>query len=72
MPTRDIEDHIRDIYGIDVSPSMVSKITDKILPMISEWQSRSLEHLYPIVYLDAIPNGHYPVGAFDRAPIPRF
>lgn len=54
MSTRDIEDHMRDIYGIEVSPSMVSKITDKILPMISEWQSRSLDRVYPIVFLDAI------------------
>lgn len=42
------------IYGIDVSPTMVSRITDKILPMISEWQSRPLDRVYPIIYLDAI------------------
>ena len=54
MSTRDIEDHMRDIYGIDVSPAMVSKITDKILPMVTEWQSRTLERVYPIVFLDAI------------------
>lgn len=54
MSTRDIEDHMRDIYGIDVSPSMVSKVTDKILPMVAEWQSRPLDRVYPIVYLDAI------------------
>ena len=54
MSVRDIEDHMRDMYGIDVSPAMVSKITDKVLPMISEWQSRPLERVYPIVYLDAI------------------
>lgn len=54
MSTRDIEDHMRDIYGIDVSPTMVSKITDRILPMITEWQSRPLERVYPIVFLDAI------------------
>lgn len=54
MSTRDIEDHMRDIYGVDVSPTMVSRITDKILPMIAEWQSRPLERVYPIVFLDAI------------------
>lgn len=54
MSTRDIEDHMRDIYGIDVSPTMVSKVTDKILPMITEWQSRPLDRVYPIVFLDAI------------------
>ena len=44
---------MRDIYGIEVSPSMVSKITDKNLPMIAEWHSRALDRVYPIVYLDA-------------------
>lgn len=63
MSTRDIEDHMRDIYGIDVSPSMVSKITDKILPMISEWQSRPLDRVYPVVFLDAI---HFKVRKDNR------
>ncbi len=63
MSTRDIEDHMRDIYGIDVSPSMVSKITDKILPTITEWQSRPLDKIYPIVYLDAI---HFKVRKDNR------
>jgi transposase-like protein len=63
MSTRDIEDHMRDIYGIDISPSMVSKITDKILPMISEWQSRPLDRVYPVVFLDAI---HFKVRKDNR------
>ena len=54
MSTRDIEDHMKDIYGVDVSPSLVSKVTDKVLPQIFEWQSRPLDRVYPIVYLDAI------------------
>lgn len=54
MSTRDIESHMRDIYGVDVSPTLVSKVTDKILPQVSEWQTRPLERVYPIVYLDAI------------------
>lgn len=54
LSARDIEKYMQDIYGIDVSPTMVSKITDKILPMIAEWQSRPLERIYPIVFLDAI------------------
>ena len=54
MSTRDIEAHMRDIYGIDCSPELVSRVTDKIMPMIIEWQSRPLDRLYPIVYLDAI------------------
>lgn len=63
MSTRDIEDHMRDLYGIDVSPTMVSKITDKIMPMIAEWQSRPLERIYPIVFLDAI---HFKVRQDNR------
>jgi putative transposase len=54
MSTRDIENHMKDIYGIHVSPSMVSKVTDKILPLVYEWQSRLLDPVYPIVFLDAI------------------
>lgn len=54
VSTRDIENHMRDIYCIAVSPTMVSKITDKVMPMIAEWQSRPLERIYPIVFLDAI------------------
>jgi putative transposase len=54
MSTRDIEDAIREIYGSDVSPALVSKITDKILPEANEWQNRPLESVYPIVYFDGI------------------
>jgi transposase-like protein len=63
MSTRDIEDHMKDIYGIEVSSSMVSKITDKIMPMVIEWQSRPLDMIYPIVYLDAI---HFKVRRENR------
>ncbi|ABO50349.1 transposase, mutator type [Desulforamulus reducens MI-1] len=63
MSTRDIEDHMRDIYGIDVSPTMVSRITDKIMPMVIEWQSRPLDRVYPIVFLDAI---HFKVRQDNR------
>ena len=54
LSTRDIEDHIRDIYGVNISSALVSRITDKIMPEIAEWQSRPLEKVYPIVFLDAI------------------
>ncbi|MEG6617654.1 transposase, partial [Peptococcaceae bacterium 1198_IL3148] len=63
MSTRDIEDHMRQIYGVDVSPTMVSKITDKILPLIAEWQSRPLNRVYPVVFLDAI---HFKVRQDNR------
>lgn len=63
MSTRDIEDHMQDIYGIHVSPTMVSKVTDKILPLVFDWQSRPLDRVYPIVYLDAI---HFKVRQENR------
>ena len=58
MTTGDIETHIRDIYGIEVSDTTVSRITDKILPIAKEWQQRPLESVYAVVFLDAI---HYHV-----------
>ena len=58
MTTGDIETHIRDIYGIEVSDTTVSRITDKILPVAKEWQQRPLEPIYAVVFLDAI---HYHV-----------
>ena len=58
MTTSDIEAHIRDIYGIEVSDTTVSRITDKILPTAKEWQQRPLESIYAVVFMDAI---HYHV-----------
>ena len=54
MSTRDISKHIEDLYGSSISASTISEITDKIIPEIKQWQSRPLESVYPIVYLDAI------------------
>lgn len=54
MTTSDIETHIRDIYGVEVSDTTVSRITDKILPIAKEWQQRPLESIYAVVFLDAI------------------
>ena len=58
MSTRDIHDQSRDLYGIELSAEMVSKITDKILPQVKEWQSRPLAPIYPFVFMDCI---HYKV-----------
>ena len=58
MTTSDIEAHIQDIYGVEVSDTTVSRITDKILPVAKEWQQRPLEAIYAVVFLDAI---HYQV-----------
>jgi len=54
MSTRDIEDHLHDIYGVDASASLISRITDKIMPELSEWQSRPLSEVYPVVFFDGI------------------
>ena len=54
MSTRDINKHIQEIYGVDVSAEMVSKITDKIIPLVEKWQNRPLEDIYYFTFLDAI------------------
>ena len=54
MTTSDIEYHIRDIYGLSISDSTVSRITDKILPLVKEWQGRPLDSVYAVVFMDAI------------------
>lgn len=54
MTTSDIEGHIREIYGITVSDSTISRVTDKILPIVKEWQMRPLESVYAVVFMDAI------------------
>ncbi len=54
MSQRDIEDHLREIYGAEIPQSLISKITDKILPAVNEWQNRPLASIYPIIYFDGI------------------
>ena len=63
MSTRDIHDQLNDLYGIGLSAEMVSKITDKILPQVKEWQSRLLNLVYPFVFMDCI---HYKVCGDSR------
>ena len=54
ISTRDIQDTLIELYGVDVSPTLISKITDKIWDKVEEWQNRPLASIYPIIYLDAI------------------
>lgn len=54
MTTREIQGHLKEIYKVEVSPSLISTVTDAVLEDVKAWQSRPLEALYPIVYLDAI------------------
>lgn len=58
MSNRDIKAQLEELYGINVSPSMISTITDKIMGSAAEWQNRTLDKVYPIAYLDAV---HYKV-----------
>jgi putative transposase len=54
MSQRDIEDNLREIYGCEIPQSLISKITDKIMPEVNEWQNRPLETIYPVIYFDGI------------------
>lgn len=54
MSQRDIEDTLREIYGSDISQSMISKITDRILPEVNDWQNRPLDKIYPVIFFDGI------------------
>ena len=54
LTTREISEQIEDIYGFETSAEMISKVTDKIMPQIEEWQQRTLSEVYPIVFIDAI------------------
>ena len=54
MTTREIQAHLKEIYKVEVSPSLISTVTDAVLDDVKAWQSRPLEPVYPIVYLDAI------------------
>lgn len=63
MSQRDISAHIEDIYGMPLSAQSISRMTDKIIPMIEEWQHRPLESKYPFIFMDAI---HYKVKHNNR------
>jgi putative transposase len=54
VSTRDIQDHLANLYGIDVSATLISNVTNKIVPLIKEWQNRPLQGVYAVVFLDAI------------------
>ncbi|GAC1662072.1 MAG: IS256-like element ISSod18 family transposase [Flavisolibacter sp.] len=54
LSTRDIQGQLQELYGVEVSPTLISNVTDAILDEVKTWQSRPLDHVYPIIYLDAI------------------
>lgn len=63
LTTREINEQIQDLYGIEVSATMVSNITDQIIPEIKEWQERPLDDIYPFVFIDAV---HFSVREDNR------
>jgi putative transposase len=54
MTVRELQGHLADLYGLDVSPGLISAVTDAILDEIAEWQDRPLEAVYPLVFFDAL------------------
>ena len=54
MTTRDISAHLRDVYGVEASAEMISRMTDRILPVAKEWQNRPLERKYAVVFMNAV------------------
>jgi putative transposase len=68
MTTREIQGHLKDLYQVEVSPTLISNVTDSVLEDVRAWQSRPLDRVYPIVYLDALhvkrrENGHVQTSA---------
>jgi putative transposase len=54
MTTREIQEHLREIYGVEISPTLISQVTDAVLGEMKAWRERPLDAIYPIVYLDAL------------------
>ena len=54
MSTREITGHLEEIYGVEVSPTLISSVTESVLEEVKVWQGRPLDAIYPIVYLDAL------------------
>jgi len=54
MTTRDIRAHLREMYDVDVSPDLISRVTDGVLEELAEWQSRPLDRVYPVIFIDAL------------------
>ena len=54
MSQRDIAEQIKELYDVEISPELVTKITEKIMPEVTAWQNRPLEKIYPFIFMDAI------------------
>jgi transposase-like protein len=54
LTTRQIQDHLKEIYAVDVSPELISRVTDEVKELAAEWRGRPLEPFYPVLFLDAL------------------
>ena len=54
MTTREIEGHLKEMYGVEVSPTLISSVTEAVMEEVKAWRNRPLEETYPILYLDAL------------------
>ena len=54
MTTRDIQAHLQELYGVEVSPTLISNVTEAVMDEVRQWQMRPLEAIYPIVYFDCL------------------
>jgi transposase-like protein len=54
LTTRQIQDHLKEIYAVEVSPELISRVTDEVKELAAEWRGRALEPIYPVVFLDAL------------------
>ncbi len=54
MPTREITAHLQEIYGVNISPDLISDVTDSVMEELRDWQNRQLDEVYPIVFMDAL------------------
>jgi len=54
MSTREIEDHVKQVYGVEISPQFVSRATEQLQQQITDWQSRPLERVYPVIFVDGL------------------
>ena len=54
MTVREIQGHLAELYGVEVSPDLISRVTDAVLDEVREWQSRPLDPIYPVVFFDAL------------------
>jgi putative transposase len=57
MSVREIRGHLEELYGVEVSPDLISRVTDEVMDEVREWQPRPLDEVYPIIIFDARPQG---------------